>query len=680
MLDNGVIFLNSVAGAIAFFILFWLLASPRYRSYYPLTLAVAALVTALRMIAILVQGQFNVSPLLLYCFDLLSYAFWYWAIFGMVFKLTGTHLPRWMASLCVCLILVIGCLAAIGSATQQPMTVVYASTLTTWSNLLLAVLGIVLLEQLYRNVSAAARHAIKFFAIGLTALFIYELYLFSQILVFQSIPTASWNARGAIYGIVGVFLIVTLSKTDETAKISLSRNMVFYSSGLLFAGILLFLMSAVGYYIKVYGEHWGAAFQQVLTFTAIVALVIVSTVPSLRASALVLINKHFFSHKYDYRSEWLKLIDMLSQPQGDNDMQRHAIKSMISIFHSSGGILWQLKGQSFEPAAAFPLAVPQNAVEPADSRFIAIMKQQEWIFDVRGGFEQDRAIPAWASDIEDLWIIVPLFNEQHLLGFMGLLDQRTSGSLTWEDIDLLKTVGRQLASYLARHQAGELLAESRQFDAYNKLAAFIMHDLKNLIAQQALVVENAAKHKENPAFIDDMINTVDNSVKRMSNLLNKMQRKEPLPAKAMDLEQAMIEVIKKCSDIRPAPTLRLEQRGLKAKADRDNLVMILSHLIRNAQEATAETGFIDVRLERRGDQAVIEVEDNGEGMSEEFVKTRLFKPFDTTKSGKGMGIGVYQAQEYVRTIGGDIKVVSEPGIGTTICITIPLVATKQEAA
>jgi putative PEP-CTERM system histidine kinase len=680
MWDYDVNFLNSLAGAIAFFILFWLLASPRYRRHYPLTLAIAALVTALRMLAVVFQARFESSPLVLFCFDLLFYTFWYWAIFGMVYKFTGTHLPKWMAIMCVGLILVIGTLSALGSAMHKPMTVIYASMMITWSNLLLAVLGVVLLEQLYRNVSAKTRHAIKFFALGLGALFIYELYLFSQILVFQSIPYDSWNARGAIYSIAGVFLIITLAKTDSAPQVSLSRNMVFYTTGLLGAGVLLFLMSTIGYYIKVYGENWGAAFQQVLTFTGIVGLVIISTVPRLRSSALVFINKNFFSHKYDYRAEWLNLIDMLSQPYGDNDTQQQAIKAMCAVFNSPGGILWLRHDNRFEAEAAHPMSLPENATEPADSAFITTMIEQEWIFESGGRFPEDQHLPEWASQIDNLWIIVPLFNEEHLSGFIGLVRGSDAGELTWEDLDLLKTVGRQLASYLARHHAGELLAQSRQFEAYNKLTAFIMHDLKNLIAQQALVVENAAKHKENPAFVEDMINTIDNSVNRMNNLLSKMQRKEPLQAKSLDLEQALIEVIKKCSDLRPTPTLRLEARGLKAKADRDNLVMILSHLIKNAQDATADSGFIDVRLEQRGALAVIEVEDNGEGMSAEFVKGRLFKPFETTKSGKGMGIGVYQAKEYVQAIGGDIKVISEPDIGTTICITIPLVASKQEAA
>jgi putative PEP-CTERM system histidine kinase len=681
MWNNGVNFLNYAAGAIAFFILSWQLASPRFRPYYPLTLAIAAIVTSLRMVVVIAQGNLDLSPLVLFGFDLLFYAFWYWAIFGMVYKLTGAHLPKWMSTLCLVLILAIAGLAVIVSIANQALTTIYASTMITWSNLLLAVLGVVLLEQLYRNVSTTNRHAIKFFSLGLAALFIYELYLFSQILVFQTTPSASWNARGAIYSIVCVFLIITLSKPDDAPQVSLSRNMVFYTTGLLGAGVLLFLMSAVGYYIKIYGQHWGAAFQQVLTFTGIVGLVIISTVPSLRASALVFINKHFFSHKYDYRTEWLKLIDMLSRPPEDGNLQQHAIKSMISIFHSPGGILWLRNGARFEPVAAYPIPLPENTTEPADSAFISVLKEKEWIFDAKDGrFPEDRSLPPWADSIDNLWIIVPLLNEENLLGFIGLLRDSHAGNLTWEDLDLLKTVGRQMANFLARHQAGELLAQSRQFDAYNKLTAFIVHDLKNLIAQQALVVENAAKHKENPAFVEDMINTVENSVNRMNNLLSKMQRKEPSPAKAMDLEQALIEVVKKCSDVRPTPTLRLEQRGLKAKADRDNLIMIMSHLIRNAQDATDENGFIDIRLARSGDRAILEVEDNGDGMSEEFVKERLFKPFDTTKSGRGMGIGVYQAKEYVRAIGGDIKVVSEQGIGTTFRITIPLVAPKQEAA
>ena len=271
-------------------------------------------------------------------------------------------------------------------------------------------------------------------------------------------------------------------------------------------------------------------------------------------------------------------------------------------------------------------------------------------------------------------------NDSELLGFIGLLKDHSTRGLTWEDLDLLKTVGRQLGSYIARHQAAELLARSRQFDAYNKMTAFIMHDLKNLIAQQALVVENAAKHKDNPAFIEDAINTIDNSVQRMSSLLNKMQRKEPAPNRALSLDDALLEAVEKCSDLKPVPVLHIQDERLRVRADRDNLIMILSHLIRNAQEATSDQGFIDVRLAKSADQAILEVQDNGAGMTQEFIKNRLFKPFDTSKSDKGMGIGAFQALEYVRNIRGEISVSSTPGIGTTFKITLPLAMTGQVAA
>ena len=199
-----------------------------------------------------------------------------------------------------------------------------------------------------------------------------------------------------------------------------------------------------------------------------------------------------------------------------------------------------------------------------------------------------------------------------------------------------------------------------------------MHDLKNLIAQQALVVENAAKHKENPAFVDDMIRTIDNSVQRMSNLLQKLQQTQPSKGIPLDLNKVVVNSVKKCQDRIPPPSLRILSDSLKVVSDEDNLEMIVTHVIKNAQEATPADGYVDVTLRLEGRNAVIEVEDNGCGMDSDFIKNRLFRPFDTTKSGKGMGIGVYQTREFIRNIGGDVIVKSEPQVGTTFTILIPI--------
>ena len=200
-----------------------------------------------------------------------------------------------------------------------------------------------------------------------------------------------------------------------------------------------------------------------------------------------------------------------------------------------------------------------------------------------------------------------------------------------------------------------------------------MHDLKNLIAQQALVVENAKKHKENPAFVEDAIRTIENSVNRMSQLLKRLQRNTHQPARrSISIKSLLLEAIRKSSDRQPLPTLRSESDDGFVVADQDQLVMILMHIIRNAQDATANNGFIDINVQHEEKFVKIEVEDNGSGMDEDFLTNRLFKPFESTKSSMGMGIGAYQVREFIQAMGGAILVASEVNIGTSVSITLPI--------
>jgi putative PEP-CTERM system histidine kinase len=444
-------------------------------------------------------------------------------------------------------------------------------------------------------------------------------------------------------------------------------------------GIFVIFISTLSYFVLPYSEDWGATLQQVITFIAIISLTIVSVVPRWRSFARVFITKHFFTHKYDYRAEWLKSIDILSRPVEKDDLEQRVIEVMLRIFDCNAGALWLHNHDVFSPVASYGMPVPVTASEPDDSDFIFMMRKKEWIFDAfERRFPEDRTLPEWAQTIDGLWVIVPLLSENRLIGFVGLDRKAGIGSgaeaLSWEDLDLLKTVGRQLGNYVARHQAAESLSHARQFEAYNQLTAFIMHDLKNLIAQQTLVVANWQKHKANPAFIEDSINTIENSVQRMNSLLSKIQRREPDSNTNIYLDGLLVEVVDKCSSIKPVPVLRVLQQGLNVQADRESLMMILIHLVNNAQEASKADGFIHIRQRSLGNSALIELEDTGCGMSENFIRNQLFRPFSTTKEGNGMGIGVYQAQEYLRAIGGDMTVSSLPQQGSTFRLTIPLVS------
>lgn len=549
-----------------------------------------------------------------------------------------------------------------------------------WTGLILALTCFVTAEQLYRN--SENNQLIKMLCVFIASVFIYDIYLFSHSLIFNHIDADLWSARSSINAAAGLFMalgsVAIANRGSRYARLTLSRPAVFHTTSLTIAGCFLALMAIGGYYIKLYGGSWGAAIQVLVLFIALLIIAGVFISENARSRLNVWINKHFFHHKYDYRAEWLKLINYLSQPSGQESFHERAIKAVADIFKSPSGSLWLREGQRYTPVGVYNLQLPNISVdEPVDTLFCKALKEHEWVFSPRSP-DQDRLsalnelLPQWIYQIDHLWLVLPLLTEAELLGFMILTAPEIDDSLTWEDLDLIKTVGRQVASYLDRHEAAEMLAESRQFEAFNKLTAFIMHDLKNLIAQQALVVENAAKHRENPAFFEDAIRTIDNSVARMSNLLRKLQHTESNELRSLELHRVLMEAVKKCKEQKPVPSLRLQNTDLRVNSDQDRLIMTLTHIIKNAQEATASSGYVDITLRREGNNAMILVEDNGAGMDQDFIKNQLFRPFVTTKSGKGMGIGAYQTREFIEALGGKVIVESAIDEGTTFTLVLPL--------
>jgi putative PEP-CTERM system histidine kinase len=213
---------------------------------------------------------------------------------------------------------------------------------------------------------------------------------------------------------------------------------------------------------------------------------------------------------------------------------------------------------------------------------------------------------------------------------------------------------------------------ARQFESFNRMSTFVVHDLKNLVLQLSLMNANAAKHKDNPEFQADMLETVDYSVQKMKIMLQKLSRTEsaeqPL---ALAVEQVVRQAVSQKAAFEPRPQLLVDTPGLRVLADRERLERVVGHLIQNAIEATPRTGSVTIRLAGEGGRAVIEIADTGDGMSEEFIRERLFKPFDSTKSA-GMGIGAFESREYINELGGSLEVRSSPGMGTTFRVVLPL--------
>lgn len=605
----------------------------------------------------------------------LHYITWLFAINKSTEKYCATSLP--LAYKISIYLISAGSLSANAYSYFSGFDLVKQIDLIIWQGTIFSILCLLGIEQLYRNITQF--RLIKLICLGLAIMFIFDAYLFSQHLVSFQLDSSLWQTRAAVSMASCVIMIIGVATITHPsyhqAKINFSRPIIFYTTSVTIAATLLTLLAIGGYYVRLYGGNWGTVIYTLILVGGLSFLIVLFSSTKLRKNLSVLIDKHLFSYKYDYRTEWLKLISQLSQPSSPTDTATRAIKVAADLFDCEGGALWLSRSKVLVPVrqinASFDIS---ETFEPDNSLFCEALSNQ-WVYAPNSTPDSARynnsTLPKWISDIHNVWMVFPLLTEKNLVGFMLLTRTNEFVPVSWEDLDLAKTVGRQIASYLTRHEQAERLAESRQFDAFNKLAAFVMHDLKNLIAQQSLVVKNAEKHKDNPAFVEDAINTINNSVVRMNNLLRKLQRSEPEETKILNLKNVIIESVKRCQKLLPVPTLVPFDESIDVKADFDSLVMVFTHIIHNAQDATNNDGFIDITVSVENDVVTIMIEDNGSGMDEEFINSKLFKPFETTKSGKGMGVGVYQAREYMQSIGGGITVESSPGEGTTFIITLP---------
>lgn len=551
------------------------------------------------------------------------------------------------------------------------------------TGLALSLLGLVLLEQIYRNSSQTARGAVKYLTVGVGVLFAYDLFLYSQAELLRGMTTEAWNARGLINALAVPLIALAVRRNPQwSLDIFVSRQAVFFTTTFIGVGAYLLLMSFGGYYVREIGGEWGRVGQLIFFAGAAVVLFYLIASAALRRHARVFISKHFYRNKYDYRIEWLRFIGTLSSDP-DTDVRRTGVQAIAQIFLSPAGLLFTLDepGRRFVPVAAWPVKL-EDLTAPTelsiDEDLPRFLDRTHWIIDLQEyrrspDIYENVTLPHWILDNPQMRILSPLLQLDRMVGFVVLYEPPPPFELTYEDRDLLKTVGAHVATHLAQHESDRRLAESGQFEAYNRLTSFMMHDLKNSVAQLQLVVTNSTRHKHNPQFVDDAIETIANTVDRMMRLIGHLRRDSAESrVSSVQLDELAREAAARCADRVPVPAVTVQDPA-RVNADPQRLTAIIEHLVRNAQDASAADGKIvlDVRADRRN--AVFTVTDTGSGMTAEFVRERLFRPFDSTKGSKGMGIGAYQVREYVRMLGGQVEVQSSPGTGTRFSITLPLI-------
>ena len=581
--------------------------------------------------------------------------------------------------------------------------------LVLYGTMAVPVLTLMLIEQLFANVTDDARWNVKPLCLGLAGAALFDLYLFSQAVLFNRLDEDAMRIRGAVHALMLPLLVLaSMRRANWLSKIQLSRKAAFHSATLVIAGLYLIFVSGVGYYVRYFGGEWGSSLQIGLFFVAILALMVLALSGSVRAKLRVFLGKHFFRYRYDYREEWLRFTKTLSansaELQGDSpaaiqgqqmgqqmgqqagqQVGQKVVRGLADLLESPGGGLWlRARGEStFSQTAHWNLGRTEIK-EDADSPLCRFMMTSGWVVNLEEFRASPRrygglSIPPWLSAIEQAWLIVPLVVGDEMIGFVVLARARTRVDINWEVNDLLKTAGRQAASFLAQMQATEALLEVRKFDAFNRMSAFVVHDLKNIVTQLSLMMKNAQKHSQNPEFQRDMLMTVENSLDRMRQLM--LQLREGATPPGTNVGVDLVEIVRRIQKNAISRGRQLEfelDDHVGTRGQEERLERIIGHVVQNAFDATPASGQVKLTLSRKASQACIEVADTGAGMSREFIRTRLFKPFQTTKQA-GMGIGAYESFQYVQELGGKIEVDSELGHGTCVTILLPLFEIRTES-
>lgn len=547
------------------------------------------------------------------------------------------------------------------------------------SSLALPVFAMVLLEQVFRNATEDARWSIKPLCLGLAGVFLFDLYLFSQAVLFNYPDADALSIRGAVHTFVVPLLLLSITRRREwVSDIRLSPKAAFHSATLLISGVYLMFISSVGYYVRYFGGEWGRALQLGLVFLSLVVLMVLVLSGSVRAKLRVFLGKHFFRYRFDYREEWLKFTRTLSTKNSPQEMELQVIRGLADMLESPAGGLWmRASGESFFRQTARWNMAPTLEKEDANSQLCQFITESGWVINLEEYRSYSRRygqlkLPVWLQELAQAWLVVPLLVGDELIGFCVLARARTHVDVNWEVNDLLKTAGQQAASFLAQMQATEVLLEVRKFDAFNRMSAFVVHDLKNIVTQLSLMMKNAKRLGDNPEFQKDMLMTVENALDRMRQLMLQLHEGATPPKTSFGVDLA--GVIQRIEAVAAGRGRTLEVQlaeSVVTRGHEERLERIIGHVVQNAFDATDPDGRVWLNLDRSSGQARILVGDTGQGMSQDFIRNRLFKPFQTTKQA-GMGIGAYESFQYVQELGGRIEVDSEPGQGTTVRLLLPL--------
>lgn len=555
----------------------------------------------------------------------------------------------------------------VGSA-AEPQVALQIETAGLLLRMLVAVAALVLVQALHSAVHPLAGGGLRWIVIALAGIWFADLALFTT-----SYLTARWEAweiaaRGFLMIPVALAIGIGLQRKGEW-NVQVSRAVAYQSLSLVAIGAYFALLALATWGIAAVGGEHARVLQTAFVFGSTAAILTLVSNSWLRAWLKVKLAKHLFRHRYDYRGEWMRFTETLGAPGGGTPLDERIVKAIADLTDSPAGVLLVPDAGGLGPGAswnwdrsALPLASDTALARhlEATGRIVdldALRAQEATSADAA-------AVPQWMLDAPEAWVLVPLPHLGSIAGAILLARPPVSRPLDWEDFDLLKVAGRQVASYLAEARAQDALAEAQRFDEFNRRFAFILHDIKNLVSQLTLTARNAERHADKPEFRADMVETLKDSAERMNALLARLSQHHRGRAEAPHATE-IVPLVERVAAARRGqhPVSTAGARAAIARADPAGLEQLLGHLVQNAIEASPANEPVTLAVGADGAQVTIDVIDAGAGMSPAFVRDKLFKPFVSSKPG-GFGIGAFEALQLAQQMEARIEVTSREGSGS----------------
>lgn len=530
--------------------------------------------------------------------------------------------------------------------------------------------ALVLLERSLSSFVHPIRWQVKFEIIGIGTVIAAQLFYYSQGLLYRSIDFSLLPVRSLGLCIGVILMVFSRSRKGSLSHLGMSRAVAYRSVVILAVGIYLVGLGLAGEGMRYLGPYSQRYFVGVLALIGGVLLVVVFLSETIRRKIRVLINKHFYRDKYDYRTQWLGFTQRLSHDHHLGSPAENILAFFCDTFSIRGALLYlrSFDNGEFSPQSAYNCSMPTESLR-GKSPLVTRLIDSHWVLDVDALDAEilQESQPLLAK--EEIRFIVPLFVDDALEGVILLgrpIDAKEIFS--FEDYDLMKVMAAQAVAVLHNQRLGDQLSRAREMEAIGKVAAFVMHDLKNTVSNIALVVENGRHYMNDPEFQKDMLETLDKSVKRMKGLIERLKNfedKRTLKKEQLDLSTLVSEVM----DEIPNRNILFSGSAAACYADKSEISKVVVNLLLNALDATGGMG--PVYLEVGQDEMVfLRCRDQGVGMPAEFLRNKLFKPFETTKN-DGFGIGLYQCRQIIEAHGGKISVESVEEQGTTFTVWLP---------